>query len=93
MLPSLDNNFEDTISTSRKFKKSTTSICDLDYRQSLRHRNIFIEREKAPLKLVRRALKIISRLRTSSELDDIMIKELKDVSRKLQNEAEEELVQ
>lgn len=92
VLPSLDNSFEGTISTSRKFEKSAASVHDSDYRQSLRYRNIFIEREKPPPELVRRALRITSRSRTSPELDDAVIEELKDASRELQNKAEEELV-
>ena len=93
VLPSLDNSFGGTISTSRKSEKSAVSVRDLDYRQSLRYRNIYIEREKPPPELVRRAQRLTSRSRTSPDLDDAVVKEPKDASRELQNETEEELVQ
>ena len=93
VFPSPDNSFEGTISTSRKSEKSAANVHDSDYRQSLRYRNIYIEREKPPPELMRRAQRITSRSRTSPDLDDAVIEELKDASRELQNEAEEELVQ
>ncbi|KAK5214666.1 hypothetical protein LTR72_012183, partial [Exophiala xenobiotica] len=93
VLPSPDNSFEGSISTSRKSEKSAASVHDTDYRQSLRYCNIYVEREKAPVELMRRAHRIISRSRTSPEMDDAAIQELKDTSRELQDEAEEEIIQ
>ncbi|KAK5401673.1 hypothetical protein LTR06_011037 [Exophiala xenobiotica] len=93
VLPSPDNSFEGSISTSRKSEKSAASVHDTDYRQTLRYRNIYVEREKAPVELMRRAHRIISRSRTSPEMDDAAIQELKDTSRELQDEAEEEIIQ
>ncbi|KAK5333285.1 hypothetical protein LTR43_012667, partial [Exophiala xenobiotica] len=92
-LPSPDNSFEGTISTSRKSEKSAASVHDTDYHQSLRYRNIFIERENPPPELMRRAHRITSRSRTSPEMDDATIQKLKEKSRMLRNEAEEEIIQ
>jgi len=93
VLPSPDKSFEGTISTSRKSEKSAVSVHDTDYHQSLRYRNIFIEREDPPLELMRRARRITSRSRTSPEMDDATIKKLKDRARRLRNEAEDKIIQ
>src|SRR5256885_960825 len=93
VLPSPGNSFENTITTSRKSERSAVSVHGTDYRQSLRYRNIYIERENPPAELMRRAHRIISRSRTSPEMDDAAIQELKDTSRGLQDEAGEEIVQ
>ena len=93
VLPSPDNSFEGTTSTSRKSEKSAVSVHDTDYRDSLSYRNIYIECDHPPPELMRRAHRITSRSRTSPEIDDATIQKLKDKSRKLQNEAEEEIIQ
>lgn len=82
-----------TISSSRKLERSTASVHDTDYRNSLRYRNIYIERHDPPVELVRRATRIISRPRASPEIDDATIQKLRGKSRGLQNEAEKEIVQ
>ena len=66
---------------------------DTDYRNSLRYRNVYIERHDPPVELVRRATKIISRPRASPEMDDATIQKLRCKSRGLQNEAKEEIIQ
>ncbi len=68
-------------------------MIDTNYRDSLRYRSIYIKREKPPIELIRRATRIISRPRASPEMDDATIRKLRDKSRKLQDEAEEEIVQ
>jgi hypothetical protein len=68
VLPSPDNTFSSIISSSRKSERSTASVSDTDYRNSLRYRNIYIERENPPMELVRRATRIISRPRASPEV-------------------------
>jgi hypothetical protein len=73
VLPSLGSSFDSTISTSRKSEASAASVRDSDYRQSLRYRNIYIERQDPSVELVRRATRIISRLRVSPEMDDATI--------------------
>ena len=92
-LPSPDDSFERTITSSRRSERTTASVHDSDYRQSLRQRNVYIDREDPPQELMRRAHRIISRSRASPEADDLAIQELKDRSRRLQEDAEEEIVQ
>ena len=71
---------------------SAASVHDTDYHQSLRYRNIYIEREDPPVELVRRAKRIISRSRASPEMDDPTAQELKITARTLRNEAEDVIV-
>jgi len=93
VLPSPDNSFEGTISTSRKSEKSAASVTDTDYRQSLRYRNIYVNREDPPPELMRRAERIISRSRTSPEMDDEVAHQLIRTSRRVEEEGEEVIVQ
>ncbi|KAG9781963.1 hypothetical protein KCU88_g3342, partial [Aureobasidium melanogenum] len=93
VLPSPGNSSEAPTSSSRKSEKSTASVHDTDYRESLRFRNIFIEREDPPPELMRRAHRIISRPRASPELDDAVVQEVRNRSRKLQHEAEDVIKQ
>ncbi|KAL2402322.1 hypothetical protein ABEF95_013366 [Exophiala dermatitidis] len=93
VLPSPGNSSEAPTSSSRKSEKSTASVHDTDYRESLRFRNIFIEREDPPPELMRRAHRILSRCRPSPELDDAIVQEVRNRSRKLQHEAEDVIKQ
>ncbi|RMD40392.1 hypothetical protein DV735_g4737, partial [Chaetothyriales sp. CBS 134920] len=93
VLPPPRNSFEESsISTSRRSEKTAASVHDTDYHQSLRYRNIFIERENPPPELMRKAQRIVSRSRTSPEMDDATIQRLKDKSRRLRNEAEDVII-
>ncbi|OAL38194.1 hypothetical protein AYO20_02646 [Fonsecaea nubica] len=92
VLPSPDNSFEGSISTSRKPEKSAASVHDADYRQSLRDRNIYINREDPRPELKRRAGRIISRSRTSPEMDDEVVQQLIRTSRRVEEEGEEAIV-
>jgi molecular chaperone GrpE (heat shock protein) len=93
-LPSPSDIFKSTISSSKKSVKSAASVSDTDYRKnSSRYRNIYIERERPPTELIRRAMRIISRRRESPEMDDAAIQKLRDRSRKLQDESEKKIVQ
>ncbi|KAL9605051.1 MAG: hypothetical protein Q9179_001647 [Wetmoreana sp. 5 TL-2023] len=89
VLPSPDDSFTNVVSTSRKSGKSAASVHDTDYHQSMRYRNIFIEREDPPVEMMRRAQRIILRPRASPEMDDAAVKELKNKARRLRNEAED----
>ena len=89
VLPSPHDSYTSVVSSSRKSGKSAASVHDTDYHQSLRYRNIFIEREDPPVELMRRAQRIISRPRASPEMDDAAVKELKDKARRLRDEAED----
>jgi hypothetical protein len=94
VLPSPSDTLKSTTPSSKKSAKSAASPSDADYRKnSLRYRNIYIEREDPPMELVRRAMRIISRRRVSPEIDDAVIQELRDRSRKLQDEGEEAIIQ
>src|ERR1700722_14047432 len=69
VLPSPSDTPKSIISFSGKSVKSAASASDTDYRQnSLRYRNIYIERDDPPLELIRRATRIISRRRASPEI-------------------------
>ncbi|KIW84475.1 hypothetical protein Z517_03725 [Fonsecaea pedrosoi CBS 271.37] len=92
VLPSPGNSFESTTSSSRRSEKFTASVHDTEYRQSLRYRNIYIERENPPPELMRRAQRIISRSRVSPEIDDATIEELKRTSRRLQDDTEDMII-
>jgi hypothetical protein len=50
-------------------------------------------REDPPVELMQRANRIISRPRVSPEMDDATVQKLRDKSRKLENEGEEDIVQ
>jgi hypothetical protein len=93
VLPSPGDSFNSIVSSSRKSERSAASVHDTNYRDFLRYRNIYIERENPPVELMHRAKRIISRPRASPEMDDAAIQKLRDKSRRLQNEAEEEIVQ
>lgn len=93
VLPSLGNSYDGTISTSRKSDKSAASVHDADYRQSLRYRNIYINRQDPPSELMRRAKRIISRSRTSPEMDDEVAQQLMKTSRRVEEEGEEVIIQ
>jgi hypothetical protein len=81
VLPSPGNSFDSTISTSRKSEASAASVRDSDYRESLRYRNIYINRNDPPVELMRRAERIISRPRASPEMDDPTAQELRGTER------------
>ena len=91
-LLSPDNSFERTTTSSRKSERTAASVRDTDYRQSLRHRNVYINREEPFPELVRRAKSLISRQRTSLEMDDEAIQQLIKISRQVEDEGEEVIV-
>ena len=90
--PSDSFSFNSNISSSRT-EKSTASVHDTDYRNSLRYRNIYINHDDPSVELVRRATRIISRPRASPEMDDPTVQELRNTARRLENEAEDVIVQ
>ena len=81
------------VSSSKTFEKSTANVQDVDFRNSLRFRNIYINREDPSIELTRRAKTIITRLRASPEMDDITAQKLRDTARRLETEGEEIIVQ
>jgi hypothetical protein len=50
-------------------------------------------REDPPVELMQKTNRIISRPRVSPEMDDATVQKLRDKSRKLENEGEEDIVQ
>jgi hypothetical protein len=64
-LLSPEDNSDRATTVSRKSDRSAASVHDSDYRQSLRQRNIYVNREDPPPELMRRARRIISRPRAS----------------------------
>ena len=82
-----------TVSSSKRSEKSAASVQDMDFRNSLRYRNIYVNREDPPVELMRRAKRIITRPRASPEMDDVTTQELRDTARRLETEGEEVIVQ
>ena len=93
VLPSPIDSSDKSISTSKKSERSAASVHDSDYRQSLRPRDIYINRENPPSELMRQAKRLISRSRTSPEMDDEAAQQLIEVSRRVEDESEEVIVQ
>ncbi|KAK5203172.1 hypothetical protein LTR41_011086 [Exophiala xenobiotica] len=87
VLPSPGNTFESAAST------STASVQDLDYRQSVRYRDIFIKSEDPPPELMRSAQTLISRSRSSPEIDDANIKSLMKASQEMLDNAGDQITQ
>ncbi|SLM35713.1 hypothetical protein LPUS_05073 [Lasallia pustulata] len=77
----------------KRSEKSAVSVHDIDFRDSLRYRNIYINREDPPVELTRRAMRIITRPRTSPEIDDATAQELRATTRKLEEAGEEAIIQ
>ncbi|OAP57224.1 hypothetical protein AYL99_07962 [Fonsecaea erecta] len=81
------------MSTSRKSEKSAASVHDTNYRQWLRYRNIYVNRGAPPPELMRRAERIISRSRTSPDMDDEAVQQVIRTSRMIEDEVEEVILQ
>jgi hypothetical protein len=77
----------------RESEESAASVRDSNCRESLRYRNIYINRNNPPVELMRRAERIISRPRASPEINDPIAQELRNISRRVENEAEEIIIQ
>jgi hypothetical protein len=65
----------------------------MDYQDSLVDCNIYINCDNPPVKLLDRAMGIISRSRESPEMDDAAVQKLSDTSRRVAHEAEDVIVQ
>ncbi|RMZ80666.1 hypothetical protein DV738_g2675, partial [Chaetothyriales sp. CBS 135597] len=92
-LPSPSDSFDRTTSSSRKSDRSTASVHDSDYRSSLRHRNIYINRDDPPKHLLQHAQRIIARPRASPEMDDEAVRRIIKVGKAMEEEAEDVMVQ
>jgi hypothetical protein len=78
--------------SSKIIERSTTNMRDTDYHQSLRYRNIYINRENPFVELIQRARKIISRIRIFPELDNIIVQKLKDITRRFRNKNKKNII-
>lgn len=78
--------------SSRKSEKPTASVEDTNYRHSLGLRNIYIQTEDPPLELMHRAREIISLERASPEMDDCTAQKLRDITRRVEDESEDEII-
>ena len=89
VLPSPDGTtWNRTSSSSKKSEKTTASVRDTDYRDSLGYRNVYIQETWAPPELMHRAQKVISRPRDSPEMDDATAQGLTVSALKLQTASE-----
>ena len=93
VLPSPKDSFDKSTSASRKSDRSSASVNDPAYRTSLQHRNIYIHRDDPPHELMRRAKRILSRSRTSPEIDDATVQSLIATTRRVENDSEEVIIQ
>ena len=80
-------------SSSKRSVRSAASVHDADFRDALRYRNIFIERENPPTELVQRARGIIMRPRASPGIDETTAQAFRDTARRLQTEGEQNIIQ
>jgi hypothetical protein len=94
-LPSPDDSGASAAFTlsSNQSDKSSASVKDADYRESLGYRNIYINRKKPPTGLMRRAKEIVSGSRSSPEVDEAAAEEVKEISRELETKNEEDIIQ
>lgn len=92
VFPSPIDTFASARSSSRRSVKSTACVIDPNYRDCLRHRNIFIETEDPPSEFMLRARRIISRERASPEMDESTAQKLRETIRQVQNEGEDEMI-
>ena len=76
-----------------KRKRSAVSVHDADFRDSLRYRNIYINRDDPPVELMRQAKRIITRPRTPPEMDDATAQELRATARRCATKGEEDIIQ
>ncbi|KAI9678156.1 MAG: hypothetical protein M1817_006101 [Caeruleum heppii] len=94
VLPSPDTRSSIALaSSSRRSEKTAVSVHDANFRDSLRYRKIYINREDPPVELMRRAKRITTRPRTSPDIDDATARKLRDTARRLESEGEQVIVQ
>src|SRR5205814_3726032 len=94
-LPSPDGSGASTALTSPSTKSDKSSVgpYDADFRDSLGYRNIYINRKKPPMELIRRARAITMGPRSSPKVDEATAEDVKELSRALETAAEEDIIQ
>ncbi|KAI9853849.1 MAG: hypothetical protein M1813_001795 [Trichoglossum hirsutum] len=79
--------------SSGKSDKSSVTPYDSKFRESLGHHNIYINLEKPPAEAIWRASGIVTGPRLTPEVDEATAEEIKDESRQLETEDEEDIIQ
>lgn len=79
-------------SNRRSTERTAASVTDINYRDLMELRNIYIESEDPPQKLIERAREIISRPRNSPEMSEDAFNQLVTTQKKIRNHGEGELV-
>lgn len=77
----------------QRSQKTSASVRDADFDNSLSYRNIYIERQNPPTELVQRAKEIILRPRMSPEIDDATAQMFRNKARMLRTEGEQDVIQ
>lgn len=80
-------------SSSKRSEKSAASVHDADFDNSLRYRNIYIERPAPPTELMQRAKGIMIRPRASPEIDESTAQVFRDKARRLRTENKRHIIQ
>ncbi|OAL28680.1 hypothetical protein AYO20_09404 [Fonsecaea nubica] len=87
-----NSTFERMTTPSRKSGGPSASVHDSNYRESLRRRNIYINRDHPPAELMKRARTIISTERKSPGMNDKTAQGLVATSRKVENQPEADIM-
>lgn len=82
------HSFQTPKSMLRRVRNSDLHVTDTDYRHSLRCRDIHVNHQDPPPDLVPRAQDLLSRTRSSPELDDEVVQHLIRASRRVEEEEE-----
>ena len=77
--------------TTASSQKSTASVHDTDYRETLEQYNVFVPGKALPTEIKQEVEEWVFRVRESPDLDDAFIEHLKEITKGLQNKGEEEV--
>ena len=89
VFPSPDDSFRSDASSSERSGRSSANAYGANYHESLSYRGVYIERQDPPQDLLRRTHEIISRPRSSPEIDEEFARELDRMAQRLYYEAED----
>ncbi len=87
-----DNGCSTIITSSTKSGKTTVNAYDPGFRTYLEYRNIYIEGQKPPMELTQRAKEIVTRSRSSPEIDETTAQFIMDEARRLQTKGENDII-
>lgn len=77
--------------TTASSQKTTASVHDLDYRETLEQYNVFVPGKALPTELKQEVEEWVFRVRESPDLDDAFTEHLREIRKGLQNKGEEEV--